>query len=97
MHALMMLLGTILILPRLLHAGAAPHDNRSLSLDDSIALALDRNLTIRQAERDVQTAASGRDQALAEFLPKFSALLDYIHKSEAPTVPFTTTTWPPSP
>jgi len=86
MHALMMLLGIVLTLPWLLHAGAGAHDNRSLSLRGSIAIALDRNLTIRLAERDVQTAASSRDQALAEFLPKFSALLDYLHKSEAPTL-----------
>ena len=86
MHALMMLLGTVLILPGLLHAAAEAHDNRLLSLQDSIAIALDRNLTIRLAERDVQTAVSSREQALAEFLPKFSTLLDYMHKSEAPTL-----------
>jgi outer membrane protein TolC len=72
--------------PGVLSAGALAQGPRSLSLRGSIAMALDRNLTVRLAERDVQTAESGRDQAFAEFLPRLSALLDYMHKSEAPTL-----------
>jgi outer membrane protein TolC len=86
MHALILLLGTVLMLPGLLYAGANTPSGRPLSLRDSIAIALDRNLTIRLAERDVQSAESGRDQAFAEFLPRLSTLLEYTHKSEAPNL-----------
>jgi outer membrane protein TolC len=82
----MILLGAGLILSGLSPAGASAQDSRPLSIRHSIAIALERNLTIRLAERDVQTAASSRDQAFAEFLPQLSALLDYMHKSEAPSL-----------
>lgn len=86
MHVFMVLLCAVLLWPGLLNVGTHAQGNRPLSLRDSIAIALERNLSIRLAERDVQTAESGRDQAFAEFLPRLSALLDYTHKSEAPTL-----------
>jgi outer membrane protein TolC len=86
MYALTLLLGTVLMLPGFLSAAANAPGNRHLSLRDSIAMALDRNLTIRLAERDVQAAESRRDQAFAEFLPRLSALLEYTHKSEPPSL-----------
>jgi outer membrane protein len=86
MHALMVLLGTVLMLPGLLFAAADTPRHRPLSLRDSIAIALERNLTIRLATHDVQSAERGRDQAFAEFLPRLSTLLEYTHKSEAPSL-----------
>ncbi len=86
MHDLAVLLCAGLIGPGLLSAATHVQGNRPLSLRDSIVIALERNPTIRLAERDVQTAESGREQAFAEFLPKLSALLDYTHKSESPSL-----------
>jgi outer membrane protein len=86
MRVVAVLLWSVLMLPGLSSAATHPQRNHALSLRESIAIALDRNLTIRLAERDVQTAESGRDQAFAGFLPKLSGLLDYVHKSEAPTL-----------
>jgi len=55
-------------------------------LRDSIRIALQRNLTIRLADLDLETAESGRAQALAEILPKLSTLRDYTPQSEAPSI-----------
>jgi outer membrane protein len=85
-HGFMVLLCAVLMGPGLASTATPAQGSRPLSLRDSIAIALERNLTIRLAERDVQTAGSGRDQALAEFLPRLSAWLDYTHKSQAPSL-----------
>jgi outer membrane protein len=82
----MLLLGVMLGLTAMVWAASPAPQAQALSLRDSLSLALARNLAIRLAERDLQTAESERDQAFAEFLPKFSALVDYTHKSEAPTL-----------
>jgi outer membrane protein len=82
----MVLLCAVLMGPGLASTATPAQGSRPLSLRDSIAIALERNLTIRLAERDVQTAGSGRDQAFAEFLPRLSAWLDYTHKSQAPSL-----------
>lgn len=80
----MLFLGALLALAGIGWAASPGQSAPPLSLRDSVALALARNLTIRLAERDLEAAASERAQAFAEFLPKLSALVDYTHRSEAP-------------
>jgi outer membrane protein len=84
--ALMVLLSAVLGVASSLHAGPSIDGGQRLSLRDSIRIALERNLTIRLADRDIQTAESTRAQAFAEFLPKLSTFLDYTRKSEAPSI-----------
>jgi len=83
-----LLLGTLLALTMMLNAGTPANGEPRLSLRESITLAFEHNLSIRLAEHDIHVAESGRDHAFAEFLPKLSTLLEYTHKSEAPTLDF---------
>jgi hypothetical protein len=59
----MVLLSTVLAVTSL-HAGTSANGGQHLSLRDSIRIALERNLTIRLADRDIQSAEGGRAQAL---------------------------------
>jgi outer membrane protein TolC len=78
------LVGLLALWLGLTAALAAGEEAAPLSLSQSLAMALERNLALRLAERDVQSAESARQQAAAEFFPRLSAQVEATHHSAAP-------------
>ena len=69
----------LILLP---HPLSAQEQGRLLTLNESIALALDRNLAVQVAKEEVTYAQERRKEARTGFLPTFSADYNYRRPSE---------------
>jgi outer membrane protein len=56
-----------------------------LTLEESIQLALERNMEVQVAKEEIRFAAQGKNKARTGFLPKLTAQYDYRRLSEATT------------
>jgi outer membrane protein len=56
-----------------------------LSLSDTINMALDANLNLKQSQEEVRAAAENRKASITEFFPTLSASYDYVHRNREQT------------
>ena len=81
-------LGTLVIcitLTLLPQQSPAQGNEPVLTLEESIQLALERNLELQVAKEEIQYALQGKNRARTGFLPKLSAQYDYRRLSESST------------
>jgi outer membrane protein len=56
-----------------------------LSLGDTINMALDANLNLKQSQEEVRAAAENRKASITQFFPTLSASYDYLHRNREQT------------
>jgi outer membrane protein len=56
-----------------------------LSLGDTINMALDANLNLKQSQEEVRAAAENRNASITQFFPTLSASYDYLHRNREQT------------
>jgi outer membrane protein len=74
--------GIILLLPAVSKAGDPPG---VLSLTDTVKMALDANLNLKQSQEQVRAAEENRKASITEFFPTVSASYDYLHRNREQT------------
>ena len=87
-HGAIKWLGTLVIcitLTLLPQQSPAQENEPVLTLEESIQLALQRNLEVQVAKEEIQYARYGKNRARTGFLPKLSAQYDYRRLSETST------------
>lgn len=87
-HGAIKWLGTLVIcitLSLLPQQTPAQEKEPVLTLEESIQLALERNLEVRVAKEEIQFARQGKNRARTGFLPKLTAQYDYRRLSENST------------
>ena len=87
-HSAIKLLGTLVIcitLSLLPQQTPAQEKEPVLTLEESIQLALERNLEVQVAKEEIQYARHGKNRARTGFLPKLSAQYEYRRLSESST------------
>ncbi len=87
-HSAIKWLGTLVIcitLSLLPQQTPAQEKEPVLTLEESIQLALERNLEVRVAKEEIQFARQGKNRARTGFLPKLTAQYDYRRLSESST------------
>ena len=87
-HGAIKWLGTLVIcitLSLLPQQTPAQEKEPVLTLEESIQLALERNLEVQVAKEEIQFARQGKNRARTGFLPKLTAQYDYRRLSEAST------------
>jgi outer membrane protein len=57
----------------------------NLSLKDTIEMAIDANLNLKQSREEVKAAEETRKASITRFLPTFSASYDYLHRNKPMT------------
>jgi outer membrane protein len=76
---LYVLAGHILMIPA---ASATDDPNEVLSLSDTINMALDANLNLKQSQEEVRAAIENRKASITQFFPTLSASYDYVHRNK---------------
>ncbi|MBW2435962.1 MAG: TolC family protein [Desulfobacterales bacterium] len=56
-----------------------------LSLSDTINMALDANLNLKQSQDEVRAATENRKASITQFFPTLSASYDYVHRNREQT------------
>jgi outer membrane protein TolC len=56
-----------------------------LSLKDTIDLAIDANLNLKQSRQEVRAAEESRKASITQFFPTLSASYDYVHRNKEQT------------
>ena len=79
---LCVLSGTILLIPV---ASAADDTPDVFSLADTIKMAIDANLNLKQSQEEVRAAQENRNASITQFFPTLSATYDYVHRNKEQT------------
>jgi len=74
-----LIFGTFTLLPAAL---AADNSTTPLSLKETIARAIDANLSLKQSQEEVRAAEETRKASITRFLPTFSTSYDYLHRNK---------------
>ncbi|MGD9149680.1 MAG: TolC family protein, partial [Desulfobacterales bacterium] len=74
--------GTILLIPAVSVADDPP---KVLSLADTIKMAIDANLNLKQSQEEVRAAQENRKSSITQFFPTLSANYDYVHRNREQT------------
>lgn len=74
--------GLTLLIPAVLAAGDPPE---VLSLNDTVKIALDANLNLKQSQEEVKAAEQNRRASVTQFFPTLSASYDYVHRNKEQT------------
>lgn len=77
-----LLSGQILLLPAAIGAGDSPV---KLSLEDTIKMALDANLNLKQSQEEVKAAEQNRRASMTQFFPTLSASYGYLRRNKPQT------------
>ena len=76
---LYLLIGHILMIPTV---SATDDPLAVLSLSDTINMALDANLNLKQSQDEVRAAEENRKASITQFFPTLSASYDYVHRNK---------------
>ncbi|MGD8468563.1 MAG: TolC family protein, partial [Desulfobacterales bacterium] len=79
---LYLLIGHILMIPTV---SATDDPPAVLSLSDTINMALDANLNLKQSQDEVRAATENRKASITQFFPTLSASYDYVHRNREQT------------
>ena len=71
--------GCLSLLPLVSNAGDSIEN---LSLKDTIEMAIDANLNLKQSREEVKAAEEARKASITRFLPTFSTSYDYLHRNK---------------
>ncbi len=63
----------------------ADESNEKLSLKDTIEMAIEANLNLKQSREEVLAAEETRKASITRFLPRLSASYDYLHRNKPQT------------
>jgi outer membrane protein TolC len=63
----------------------ADESNKKLSLKDTIEMAIEANLNLKQSREEVLAAEETRKASITRFLPRLSASYDYLHRNKPQT------------
>ena len=63
----------------------ADESNEKLSLKDTIEMAIEANLNLKQSREEVLAAEENRKASITRFLPRLSASYDYLHRNKPQT------------
>ena len=74
--------GLTLLMPAVLGADDPPE---VLSLNDTVKMALDANLNLKQSQEEVKAAELNRRASITQFFPTLSASYDYLHRNREQT------------
>ena len=70
----------------LISAASATDDPRDvISLGDTVNMALDANLNLKQSQDEVRAAEENRKASITQFFPTLSATYDYVHRNQEVT------------
>ncbi len=72
-------IGCLALLPL---ASNADDSIENLSLKDTIEMAIDANLNLKQSREEVKAAEETRKASITRFLPTFSTSYDYLHRNK---------------
>ena len=75
-------IGFFALLPLVLNANDS---TEQLSLKDTIQLAIDANLNLKQSREEVRAAEENRKASITQFFPTLSASYDYVHRNKEQT------------
>jgi len=75
-------IGCSALLPLVSHADDAI---ANLSLKDTIEMAIDANLNLKQSREEVKAAEENRKARITQFFPTLSASYDYLHRNKEQT------------
>ncbi|MGD8344606.1 MAG: TolC family protein [Desulfobacterales bacterium] len=73
---------TILIIPAVSTADDPPE---VFSLADTIKMAIDANLNLKQSQEEVRAAQENRKASITQFFPTLSSTYDYVHRNREQT------------
>ncbi len=79
---LILLTGPILLIPAV---SATDNPPPVLSLGDTVNMALDANLNLKQSQEEVRAAVENRKASITQFFPTLSASYDYVHRNREQT------------
>ena len=74
--------GHILLMPA---ASDATDPSELLSLKDTITMALDANLNLKQSQEEVKAAEQNRKASMTQFFPTLSTSYSYLHRNKPQT------------
>lgn len=77
-----LLSGQFLLLPAAMGAGDSP---AKLSLKDTIKMALDANLNLKQSQEEVKAAEQNRNSSITQFFPTLSANYSFVRRNKPQT------------
>ena len=63
-------------------ASNADDSIENLTLKDTIEMAIDANLNLKQSREEIKAAEETRKASITRFLPTFSASYDYLHRNK---------------
>jgi outer membrane protein len=77
------------VIALLVHHPAAAQDKMILTLDQSVAIALEKNPEIQIAEKEISKAKAGVGQAVSSIMPKINGSVNFQHNwsIQAQTIP----------
>ena len=73
---------TLLLLPAVTKADDPPE---VFSLADTIKMAIDANLNLKQSQEEVRAAQENRKASITQFFPTLSSTYDYVHRNREQT------------
>ena len=71
-------IGCFVLLPAVSNADDSIEN---LSLTDTIEMAIDANLNLKQSREEVKGAEENRKASITQFFPTLSASYDYLHRN----------------
>jgi outer membrane protein len=74
-----LVIGSYALLPAMTHAG---NSTERLSLKETIEMAIEANLNLKQSREEVLAAEETRKASITRFLPTLSASYDYLHRNK---------------
>ena len=72
-------IGCLMMLPMVSNAEDLVEN---LSLKETIEMAIDANLNLKQSRQEIKAAEESRKASITRFLPTFSASYDYLHRNK---------------
>ena len=74
-----LIIGCLTLSPLISHAGDS---TEKLSLKNTIEMAIDANLKLKQSHQDVEAAEETRKVSITQFFPTLNSSYDYVHRNK---------------